>query len=352
MLTSNAQNASAVHHDEAIYRSRILEIEKDLELGRLDKVSAEAAMAEEGRRLLKVSGSEPTSRQTSSHKLVLLGLALFLPLFSLSIYQSIGSPGSAVKSNLAVSEQEAPSLEELVKAAESRLKSNPDDIRGWRVIAPVYLRLGRFADAINAYENVLRIDGRKVETVLALTDAHIAAANGRINEDAQALIREALKLEKNNATARFYSGVLAIQNGEPDKAVQIWQAMVDGANGDENWLPVVRERIAEITTDRVKPSAPALDEETLNAAAGLNAEERLAMISQMVENLSGKLEADPSDKAGWERLIRSYIVLERPSDAVAALERARSSHKDDVAFLAKLDTLEKEISQNRNGSEN
>ena len=50
------------------------------------------------------------------------------------------------------------SLETLVAQVEAHLEKNPEDGRGWEVIAPVYVRLGRLEDAVKARRNALRIN--------------------------------------------------------------------------------------------------------------------------------------------------------------------------------------------------
>ena len=39
---------------------------------------------------------------------------------------------------------------ELVGRVEAHLEQNPDDGRGWEVLGPVYMRLGRYDDAVKA----------------------------------------------------------------------------------------------------------------------------------------------------------------------------------------------------------
>jgi cytochrome c-type biogenesis protein CcmH len=62
------------------------------------------------------------------------------------------------------------------------------------------------------------------------------------------------------------------------------------------------------------------------------------MIEGMVASLAAKLEADPADSEGWARLIRSYMVLERPDEAKAALEKARAAKAGDSEGLAMIET--------------
>lgn len=58
------------------------------------------------------------------------------------------------------------------------------------------------------------------------------------------------------------------------------------------------------------------------AIAALPEAERLQAIEGMVAGLAARLEADPDDPAGWQRLGRSYFVLGRPEDGLAALAEA------------------------------
>jgi cytochrome c-type biogenesis protein CcmH len=50
--------------------------------------------------------------------------------------------------------------------------------------------------------------------------------------------------------------------------------------------------------------------------------DRMAMIETMVAGLDRKLRENPRDSEGWKRLIRSYMVLQKPSEAADALTRA------------------------------
>ena len=50
-------------------------------------------------------------------------------------------------------------IELAVAAVEGRLIAKPDDGKGWAVIAPVYMRLERYADAAHAYSEALRLLG-------------------------------------------------------------------------------------------------------------------------------------------------------------------------------------------------
>ncbi len=79
------------------------------------------------------------------------------------------------------------------------------------------------------------------------------------------------------------------------------------------------------------PSLARASEQT--SVAGLPMSDR---INAMVARLASRLEENPDDAEGWMMLGRSYIVLQRFSDARAALEKAAALKKDDPQLLADL----------------
>ena len=69
------------------------------------------------------------------------------------------------------------SIETLVLQVETHLAANPEDGRGWEVLGPVYLRLGRFEDAVKARQNALRLLGATPAREADYGEALVAAAN-------------------------------------------------------------------------------------------------------------------------------------------------------------------------------
>jgi cytochrome c-type biogenesis protein CcmH len=60
------------------------------------------------------------------------------------------------------------------------------------------------------------------------------------------------------------------------------------------------------------------------------------MIQGMVGQLAAKLKANPRDREGWERLMRSRMVLGQPGEAAAAYRDALKAFADAPADQAAL----------------
>lgn len=248
------QNSAAldISHDKALYTARIREIDTDLELGRFDAEAAQAAKAEEARKLIRAgSSAQAHSGNFAYNKWIVVAVLLFLPAFSLPLYGMLGAPQVLMQSDTMVSgnDNRQQSIDNLLVAAETRLESSPDDARGWIVVAPVYMRLGRYADAANAYRNALRLEGGRADLMAGLGEALIGEAEGKVTTEAARTFQDALQLDGRNFTARYYLGVAALQDNDKTGARKIWQAMVDNAEGDESWLGSIRKRIAELDGD-------------------------------------------------------------------------------------------------------
>ena len=57
-------------------------------------------------------------------------------------------------------------------------------------------------------------------------------------------------------------------------------------------------------------------------------------VEAMVTRLAARLEQKPDDGNGWALLARSYLVMQRYKESIAAYERAAALLKDDAALLA------------------
>jgi cytochrome c-type biogenesis protein CcmH len=358
LLARPRAHASALDHDRAIYRARISEIDNDLALGRIGTTEAEAAKSEEGRKLIAASSAAGRQAAAPSDglKRSMLVTALFaVPAAAMLFYVSSGSPAMpdmaiAQRSDRELTEQ---SLEQLVSRAEAQLAKNPNDIRGWKVLAPIYLSMGRTDDAVIAWRNAVRIEPDNLDSKGALAETLVAAGQGVVTEEARALFAETLAARPGDPKSRFYIAMALGQQGDLAGAEAAWRGLIADSPPDAPWLPTARGRLDEILVKAGKPAEnvaaaePAQprgpSQEDIAAAGNMAPEDRQAMIEGMVAGLAERLKADPSDKDGWLRLIRAYGVMGDSAKAMAAIAEAKKTHGDDPQFAAELAALEAEM---------
>ncbi|MER8548653.1 c-type cytochrome biogenesis protein CcmI [Mesorhizobium sp. M0684] len=329
-LAGGSKNASAAgDHDLEVYRDQLAELDRDMARGLIRPMEAEEARAEIARRILRLSNAghpdETATQPSRSTRLVATAAVLLVPLVSWGLYGQLGSPdlpSQPLSERLAKNPADS-SVDELIARAEAHLAANPSDGRGWDVLAPVYLRMQRYADAVTAYRNAIRLDGDSAARQAGLGEAIANAAGGIVSAEAQAALEAALKLDPANPKAAFYLAMGMAQEGRIAEATAAWQKMLAALPQGSPWRGAVEQALAESAARSVASEAPAKGPtaEDIDAASSMSPQDRQAMISTMVAGLDERLRQNPRDEEGWMQLVRSYAVLGKTDQARDALNR-------------------------------
>ncbi len=320
---SRSEQETSSAFDIEVYRDQLAEIEADEKRALIGEAEAAEARAEIGRRILQIGTTEnaPADSVGKSGKWLASIAVLLIPLISIMIYSVTGSPGlpaQPLQARLDKSPAEN-TIEELVARAESHLTENPQDSRGWDVIAPIYVRVRRYADAERAYRNAIHLDGSDARRQSGLGEAILALNHGVVTPEAKAAFEEAIKLEPRNSKARFFLAMAKVQQGKDAEALAAWRAVADDAPDNSPWRQAALNAIAAVEGRSEQTARPGPDAADIAAAENLSVDDRREMIETMVGSLASRLEENPLDEEGWRKLIRSYVVLGRNKDAREAL---------------------------------
>ena len=335
--------------DVAVYRDQLAEIERDRASGLIAENEAAGAQVEVSRRLIAAADAQARApadavSATWRRRAVAVAALILLPLGAAALYVALGSPSlpdQPLAARLA-SARGNQSIDTLITQVEDHLTRHPEDGRGWEVIAPVYLRLGRFEEAVKARRNAVKLNGATAERESALGEALVFAANGVVTAEAKAAFERAIALDANGVQARYFLGLAAEQDGDRTQAAAAWRALIAAAPPDAPWLELLRNALARVEGRAGGGGAaggPSVDASDDQAAVQLSPEQRKAMIEGMVNRLSERLHRDGADVDGWLRLVRSYMVLGEPDKARAAVVDARRALAGDAVKLRRLDDL-------------
>jgi cytochrome c-type biogenesis protein CcmH len=313
--------------DIEVYRDQLEELDRDLAAGSIGKAEGEAARVEISRRLLAAADSADaapaTSRTTWHRRAVAVAGFLFLTLGAAGLYLHLGSPELAsgpLTARTGTQFEERASIENLVTKVELHLESNPNDGRGWEVLAPVYMQLGRYTDSVSAWRNTLLLLGESADREANLGEALVAEANGVVTVDAKSAFVRAIQLDKTIISARYYLGAAAEQDGKRAEAAEIWRELIAESPAGAHWLDEVRNALARVETKHAGP----LDASSETQAAA-RPDQQAAMIRAMVDGLAARLKQDGSDVEGWVKLVRSYKVLGEEDKAQATISDAQQA---------------------------
>jgi len=316
--------------DRDFYRGQLAEIERDTVRGLLTATAAEDAKIEAARRLLNATGEsdhliDPT-QSAGQRKWASIIALVGVPVLALSLYAYLGSPALPDQplASRSASLGENPNFSLMIAKVEARLAAHPEDGVGWATIAPVYLSIGRYEDAIKAFANALELVGETSDLRAGLGEARMALADGIVTTDALADFTKALATDPTNERARYYRALAVEQDGDKTKALALFQALYQTLPPTTDSAQLVAKHIAALSGGAVKPA--------LNVDAGQS-----EMIKSMVERLDSRLTSDGSDLDGWLKLMRAYQVLgdtEKAKGAMTRANAAQSSHPDALAKIA------------------
>ena len=303
----------------AVYRDQLQELERDQGRGLIGAAEAEAARNEISRRLLQVAKAKPAA---VGSKYSLLAV-LLVPLIALPIYAKYGSPRSPdvrLQERLkgAIANQD---FEALVATVEAHLAQNPNDIEGWKVLAPAYKRERRWGDAADAYANILQLAPPTAEAIADYGEMLVFANEGMVTSNAERAFAEALKLDAKNDRAKFYYDMALKQEGK---------------------APTLSDE--QIAAGQAK--APALSDEQMAAGQAMSTQDQTAMIAGMMDGLEQKLGNNSRDLEGWKRLIRARRISNEIDKAKISLDLAMNIFKDEPTALDVLQGLAKELGIN------
>jgi cytochrome c-type biogenesis protein CcmH len=337
--------------DVAVYRDQLDEIGRDRAAGLIGDREAEAARLEVSRRLLAAADVTVSAPQESSgwrRRAVAVVALLLLPLGAASLYLTLGSPD--LPSQPQAGRRDVPaeqrSIADLVGRVEAHLEQNPEDGRGWEVVGPVYMRLGRYDDAVKARRNSLRLLGPTAVREADLGEALTGAANGIVTADAKSAFDRALAFDPEDFRARYFTGLAAEQDGRSKDAADIWKKLLAGAPEDAAWIGFVRESLLRVDPNasvpqpgpsQATPDMPGPSAADVAAAREMSPEQRETMVRGMVARLAERLKQDGSDVDGWLRLLRAYMVLGDKEQARASAADARRALEGNADGLRRLD---------------
>ncbi|MFT4183667.1 MAG: c-type cytochrome biogenesis protein CcmI [Rhizobium sp.] len=339
--------------EAAVYRDQLRELDRDLAGGLISAEEAGYARAEIGRRLLAVSNDAPDRAKAPAsghYRLSQAFIILILPAIGLCLYLAKGTPGLPSQPLQARLEQPGNDLAIAIVKVEQHLAQQPDDGKGWEVLAPIYLKTNRIADAELAYRNVIRLLGPSAERFGSLGEAQVLKAGGVVTAEARGSMQQSLALDGKNPRALFYLALALEQDGKTAEARSAFVALAKQSPPEAPWMIAVNDHIAKNSPDdtgagaAANPQAPGNpSEEEIAAADAMSSGDRQQMIRGMVESLDAKLKDDPKNFEGWLRLIRSYAALNDRDRAADALKRGLAVFPADGGQGQQLLALAKEL---------
>ena len=159
---------------------------------------------------------------------------------SAGMYANIGTPQEESAGS------ELASIEEMVASLDQRLRDNPDDLAGWKMLGRTYFQIRDYDKAIQAFERAVQLESSSNgQTLVDLGEAIWMQDPTTLTGRAGELFENAIATSPNNAKALFYSGLVAAERGERFLAADRWETLL-ALSPPEGIQELLQQRIAEL----------------------------------------------------------------------------------------------------------
>ena len=164
-------------------------------------------------------------------------IPVFLVLFSVSIYQYLGSPEYLFGIQQAGLElpgpDPKPDISKMIEQLETQIAISPDNARAWELAGQSYMVINEFSKAAASYRSLNHLVPDNPDYLIAWADASIMAAGDIYTETAQMLVARALKINPEHESALWLSALGESSIGNFEDSTKQLQILLTRVSDDE-----------------------------------------------------------------------------------------------------------------------
>lgn len=364
LLRGHRAEEPAAAYDLRVYREQLASVDRDLARGVINDADAERVRTEISRRILAAdtqmqNESAGTGPSRPVSVIAIVGLAVLVIGGAMALYRQMGAVGlpdlplsarvemaedvRANRPSQSEAEKLAPpsaprqleeSYDNLIKQLRETVAARPNDLQGHALLAQHETNAGNYKAGYTAQQRVIELSGAEAsaDAYADLAEMMILTAGGYVSPEAEQALANAIERNPRHGPARYYWGQMLAQVGRPDVAYRVWVNTLQDAPAGAPWADAIRAQINDLAfragvfnqPDLSTPAQPGPDQDDVNAAAELSAEERQEMIQGMVNQLSDRLATEGGTPQEWARLIAALGVLGDAQRAIAIRDEAET----------------------------
>lgn len=234
-----------------VYRDQLAELETDMNEQRLTEEQYNQARQDLERSMMDDIGRpgpsvplpEPEEKNRSAGLWALILIGVSLPVLALILYgvlhisiQAMAPPAQVVSDQGAGAAATATndpnfSIEEMVTRLATRMEQNPNDATGWTMLGRSYTVLKRYPESRDAYAKAYKLRAAATltqEDSALLSDyAEVVSRtqDNQFDEQAMALLTQALDLDPSNQKALWLAGMGSFQAKQYPMAIIHWERL-------------------------------------------------------------------------------------------------------------------------------
>lgn len=227
----------------AVFKDRLMELEREQTNGLISAEKYNELLTELEAGLL--SDAAPTVDDSDYHhsktqqipKVLVILLVISLPVISWLLYMKWGaydSVADARTNNEVIASEGMPDMDidELLKTLELRLKENPENVDGWFLLGRSYMNMGKYEEAVPAYNKVatlLEAQGEDASSLYGLMAQALYFSHQGMSPEVQLNVDKALRLNPNEINSLGLIGMQSFDQERYADAIKYWQRILEVA---------------------------------------------------------------------------------------------------------------------------
>lgn len=264
-------------------------------------------------------------------------LSVLIPVAAVLLYGKLGNPRAAADVSVMArpaephADDSGDDMALAINALAQRLRNAPDDADGWYTLARSYETLGRYTDAVAAYQQVLRLVPGQPAVLADMADALLSANQGVPDANAVAAVAQSLATQPDQPKALALAGMMALRRGDAAEALAHWERLQALLPPDSEAARQIQSNIAQARAMATgAPSTPpATGAATANATGG--ATQQAAPDAPSAAKAAGAPSA--ARISGQARIADALRGQVQPGDTVFILARPIEGSRMPLAIL-------------------
>ncbi|CAN5442400.1 c-type cytochrome biogenesis protein CcmI [soil metagenome] len=315
LVRTQGKDSRHIQRDEInleVLRDQLHELDADLAAGTIGADAYDSARKELERRVVEdvVPGLPMQAAEKNRKPWAALAVGVAVPIIALSLYAYLGSPSALDPAKRVAPEQAAQGVtaeqvDAMVAKLAERLKSRPDDVQGWQMLARSYAALGKFGEAAQAYAHLIKIAPGKADVLADYADA-LGMSQGRtLQGEPEKLVMQALVADPKNPKALALAGTAAFERRDYAAAILQWKKLLTVVPADSESARATTAGISEAQNlmagkqaDKAPatPAAGSMPATPASVAAPTTAP-ATASVANPAASVEGTVELDPALRA-------------------------------------------------------
>jgi cytochrome c-type biogenesis protein CcmH len=240
----------------AAYRDQRAQIDAEFAQGTLSSEQHQHALQELQARVVEEVGDvtdDKPAKQGPASTLLVVAIALAIPAAALALYGVIGTPSALLppEQQAAMAAGDAPhalsreQMDGLVAKLAQKLKDNPNDVEGWRMLARSFVAIGRLPEAVQAYEEANKLRPNDADLLADYADALALANNRSLEGKPEQLIKQALAADPKHQKSLALMGTVAFNRNDFPNAAMWWKKLLATVEPGSDAAKAIQANIAQ-----------------------------------------------------------------------------------------------------------